>query len=234
MKTALFLFASALAIASASNALADDSANADAAQSRIDLAFGFAVTSDYISRGATQTDGQPAIQGYVEASYNIVYLGVWASNVSFGGAKDVEIDIYGGIRPTFGDLSLDFGYAHYYYPTDPTVYGELYAKATYAVTDKVTPGVEFYYDPHNKTNWSVAKIEVSGLPWETVFSGRVGSDFGSQSLGYTKVAWDAGMSKTFMDDTVKLDLRYHDANDAKARFAATLSFDFSTPLPVLE
>ena len=69
---------------------------------------------------------------------------------------------------------------------------------------------------------------------ETVFSSRIGSDFGSQSLGYTKVAWDAGVSKTFMEDTIKLDLRYHDANDAKARFAAMLSFDFSTPLPVLE
>ncbi|PWW04375.1 uncharacterized protein (TIGR02001 family) [Hoeflea marina] len=230
MKSAILLCATALAVASLSSARAEDAPGADAVQSRIDLAFGLALTSNYISHGTTQTEDEPALQGYVETSYNVFYLGAWASNVSFDGVKDVEIDLYGGVRPTFGALSLDLGYARYIYTKDSAVSGEIYAKGTYAVTDTVTPGIELYYDPTNETNWSAAKIEVGGLPWETAFSGQVGSEFGSEELGYTKYAWDAGFSKTFMDDSVKFDLRYHDANDEDERFAATLSYDFSTPL----
>ena len=60
---------------------ADDASTAD----MFDVAFGVAVTSDYISRGITQTDHHAAIQGYVEPSYGILYGGLWAANVAFGG-----------------------------------------------------------------------------------------------------------------------------------------------------
>lgn len=65
--------------------------------SRIELAFGVAFTTDYISKGSTQTDSRPAVQPYIEASYNLFYVSIWASNVEFGGVKDVEVDFYGGI-----------------------------------------------------------------------------------------------------------------------------------------
>jgi len=78
--------------------------SADAAQSRINLALGPAVTTGSKSAGVTQTDGQPAFQGYVKIFDISVYLCVWASNARFGGAKDAEISFYGGIRPTVGGL----------------------------------------------------------------------------------------------------------------------------------
>lgn len=229
MKLLAIVCAASLAAVACAHA-AEEPAKPDAVQSRIDLAFGLALTSNYISHGNTQTDDKPAIQGYGELSYGLFYAGAWASNVSFDGVKDVEIDVYGGVRPTFGSLSLDIGYARYIYTKDPAVYGEAYIKASYAVTDTVTPGIEIYYDPTNDTNWSAAKVEIGGLPWETAFSGQIGSDFGSLDEGYNRYAWDAGFSKTFMDESVKFDLRYHDANDDDPRLAATLSYDFSTPL----
>jgi uncharacterized protein (TIGR02001 family) len=221
----LIALAATLIVASPLAATAQVDASQDKIQTAIDIAFGATFATNYISRGATQTDDGPAIQGYLEASYGIAYVGVWASNVSFGGATDTEIDVYGGIRPEFDKLSLDFGYAQYIYPKDPTRYGEFYGKASYAVTDWLSPGGEFYYEPFAETTWSVAKVEVSGLPAELAFSARIGTDFGSQALGFNKLAWDAGFSRSFVDDHVTLDVRYHDSNIDPARIMASLSLD---------
>jgi uncharacterized protein (TIGR02001 family) len=86
------------------------------------------VTSDYIFRGVTQTQHEPAIQGGVDYSHKSgLYLGAWASNVSWvsegipGGYKDnnsLEIDLYGGYKGALDDLGYDLGLIHYYYPGD--------------------------------------------------------------------------------------------------------------------
>src|SRR5262245_14600925 len=87
-----------------------------ASPGKFDLGFGLAGTSDYVTRGVTQTDSRPAVQGYIEPSYGTAYVNVWSSNVDFGDDfRGAEIDIVGGLRPTFGDLSLNFGWAHYFY-----------------------------------------------------------------------------------------------------------------------
>ena len=58
----------------------------------------FAVTTDYVFRGVSQTDNEPAFQA--GASYSApfgLYAGVWASNVDFGeGGPDYEVDYYVG------------------------------------------------------------------------------------------------------------------------------------------
>ncbi len=222
----LLLSCTAVAMLGASPVWAADDTAAETPTWAFDIAFGAAFTTDYVSRGTSQSAG-PAVQGYVEASYGMVYAGVWASSVSpaiTGG--NAEIDVYGGIRPEFGDLSLDLGYVHYFYAPGGSCCGELYAKGNYAFTDKFSGGLEFYHDVVLNTNWGAAGVEVSGLPLELTVSGKVGSDFGSLGLGVTKVAWDAGVSRTFAD-TVTLDLRYHDSNVDPARFVATLSVDSS-------
>ena len=85
-----------------------------------DVALGAAVVSDYMFRGITQTDHDPALQAYVEPSLGMFYGGVWASNVDFVTPDpDVEIDLYAGVRPEFGPVSMDFGYLRYFYPGAP-------------------------------------------------------------------------------------------------------------------
>jgi uncharacterized protein (TIGR02001 family) len=84
---------------------------------QFDLAFGAALTSDYMFRGITQTDHEPALQPYIEPSYGIFYGGVWASNVDYLAPEpDAEVDLYFGVRPEIGLLSTDFGFLHYLYP----------------------------------------------------------------------------------------------------------------------
>jgi uncharacterized protein (TIGR02001 family) len=83
--------------------------------------FGF--FSQYIFRGLTQTDTQPAAQGGFDYTHSSgFYLGTWASNISwladFGAytSSGLEWDFYGGYRNTVGPFGYDVGLLQYYYP----------------------------------------------------------------------------------------------------------------------
>lgn len=78
-----------------------------------------AFTSNYVSRGFTQTWGRPAIQGGIDYAHpSGLYLGTWVSSLSgteFRGAT-VEWDLYGGYSSTIGPLGYTAGLAYYHYP----------------------------------------------------------------------------------------------------------------------
>lgn len=86
-----------------------------------DVAFGGAVMSDYIFRGVTQSNHQPSVAAYFEPRYNVtkdlqLYAGVSAESISFANRAAAEVDVYGGIRPTFGAFAFDIGVWGYLYP----------------------------------------------------------------------------------------------------------------------
>lgn len=81
------------------------------------------LTSDYIFRGISQTDENPALQGGFKYERELVqraslYLGVWGSNVDFndGDEAALELDGYGGVMFDAGPLALDLGVIYYAYP----------------------------------------------------------------------------------------------------------------------
>jgi hypothetical protein len=93
-----------------------------------DYAFGAAVMSDYNFRGITQSNHRPSVNAYFEPRYNVndslqLYVGVGGYSIAFPNNAAAEIDFYGGIRPTFGKLALDFGVWYYYYPGGRTFVG---------------------------------------------------------------------------------------------------------------
>jgi len=86
-----------------------------------DIAFGAGIYSDYIFRGISQSNHKPSVNAYFEPRYNLnnnlqLYAGVGGWSIAFANRTSGEIDIYGGIRPTFGSLAFDFGVWYYYYP----------------------------------------------------------------------------------------------------------------------
>jgi len=86
-----------------------------------DIAFGGAGVSDYIYRGITQSNHQPSVAAYFEPRYNVnkdlqLYIGTSAESILFANRAAAEVDVYGGIRPTFGAFALDFGIWGYLYP----------------------------------------------------------------------------------------------------------------------
>ncbi|OPY99823.1 hypothetical protein A5906_27285 [Bradyrhizobium sacchari] len=86
-----------------------------------DVAFGAAIMSDYVFRGVTQSNHKPSVAAYFEPRYNVtkdlqLYVGVSAESISFPNRAAAEVDIYGGIRPTFGAFAFDIGVWGYLYP----------------------------------------------------------------------------------------------------------------------
>jgi uncharacterized protein (TIGR02001 family) len=82
--------------------------------------------SQYVFRGLTQTNREPAVQGGFDYAHRSgLYAGTWASNISWlrdGGAYNaggsMEWDFYGGWKPTWGDFTFDIGTLYYWYPGD--------------------------------------------------------------------------------------------------------------------
>jgi uncharacterized protein (TIGR02001 family) len=93
-----------------------------------DVAFGGAIMSDYIFRGITQSNHKPSVTAYFEPRYNVtkdlqLYMGVSGESISFPNRAAAEIDIYGGIRPTFGAFAFDIGVWGYLYPGGTCYFG---------------------------------------------------------------------------------------------------------------
>ena len=138
-----------------------------------DIAWGGAVMTDYNFRGISQSDRGPSATAYFEPRYNYskdlqFYVGVAGSAVKLPTDPSAEIDFYGGVRPTFGPLALDFGFIYYYYPRERQVDGinvlpppvnaqattlantdfwEVYAKGTYTFNEQFSMGGNVYYSP---------------------------------------------------------------------------------------
>jgi len=86
-----------------------------------DIAFGSAIMNDYIFRGVTQSNHKPSVAAYFEPRYNInkdlqLYIGTSFESISFANRAAAEVDVYGGIRPTFGAFAFDIGIWGYLYP----------------------------------------------------------------------------------------------------------------------
>jgi uncharacterized protein (TIGR02001 family) len=194
------------------------------------LNYGVAVTSNYISDGTTQSNDNPALQGYVEGSYGLFYGGIWSSTVDFAddpefGGDQIEFDIYAGVRPTLGDFSFDFSYYRYLYDDSGDCCGEFVLIAQYPVADFGEVGAEFDYDPVGDTRWGeLAGGLVFAEVWEV--GGAVGTDWGSEDWGEDdKVAWNAGVTRT-LGDIASVDLRYHDSNYDPGTAVLTIYLDF--------
>jgi uncharacterized protein (TIGR02001 family) len=135
----LVLLATALAMVSGSALAADMPLKAvkappPAAFDPWDIAFGSAIMNDYIFRGVTQSNHQPSVAAYFEPRYNVnkdlqLYIGTSAESISFANRAAAEVDIYGGIRPTFGAFAFDVGVWGYLYPGGTCYYGAAFDSA---------------------------------------------------------------------------------------------------------
>src|ERR1700692_4875416 len=86
-----------------------------------DVVVTAALMTDYNFRGVTQSNHKPSTQAGFELRYNWnsnwqSYGGISGESINFPNHAAAEIDFYGGIRPTFDKLALDFGAWLFYYP----------------------------------------------------------------------------------------------------------------------
>jgi hypothetical protein len=129
--------------------------------------------SENISRGISITTYRPDAMAYGELGKGWFYLGGDVLNVTLPTSPTAQLDIYGGVRPVWGPLTLDFGAVYHGRPgnqqqyflgglspvlTFPTPGGmpttpfdqsfvEIYGKPSWALNDYLTIGAEFGYNP---------------------------------------------------------------------------------------
>lgn len=91
------------------------------------------IFSDYRTRGISQTQNDPALQGSLTLAHSSgLYAGVWSSNVDFGYGSSTrqELDYYAGyFWQVSDDVTLDTSYIKYVYPRQGDFnYGEYHAE----------------------------------------------------------------------------------------------------------
>ncbi len=77
------------------------------------------VFSQYIFRGISYTQENPAVQGGFDFAHESgAYLGIWGTNVSDLALSNAtgEIDLYGGFAKTYGDWTVDVGFLQFIFP----------------------------------------------------------------------------------------------------------------------
>jgi uncharacterized protein (TIGR02001 family) len=219
LRKALSLIASTAAL----GLVATTSASAE------DREFSFSTTmtgtSDYIFRGLSLNDEDPAYQQSLDISYGIFYAGVWGSMVA-GDYEPVELDWYAGFKPVLGPVTFDLGVVYYTYfwadePSDLD-YVELKLGAEFSPITNLTLKPVFWIVPDQKNSDAVYTIEGTAAYefhqvgiFTPTLSGLIGyseadSDgtFFGDSDDYTY--WNVGLALAVEKFT--FDFRYWDTN----------------------
>ena len=134
--------------------------------SAAEVEYNVALANDYIWRGMSQTDEDPAVSGGfdVSSSEHGAYVGVWGSYVDFGSESETnkEVDYYFGYADESArGVNFDIGYISYNYPQESILdFEEIYVGLTYKwVGVTISKGLE---ETPDNTEWSVA-LGDSGL-----------------------------------------------------------------------
>ena len=180
-----------------------------------------ALTSDYVFRGISQNNQEPALQAGLEyAADSGFYVGTWGSNVSwlsdltaFGipVSNSLELDVYGGYRGKFSDkVAYDVGALYYWYPGDyPSGFnspdtGEVYAGVTFGPFASTTFSVKYSYsltDLFGYTNSDGSGYLDGNANWEFAPTWTLNVHGGKQWVENNEVAeyadWKVGVTKGF-------------------------------------
>lgn len=193
-------------VASASPALAQDA----------EVAFNVAASSDYVFRGFSQTNEDPALSAGVDLTSGSFYAGAWASNVDFGDSTDAEVDVYGGFRTEAGGYALDFGVVGYLYVDEPNTADYNYVELKAAASREIGPatfGAVVYYSPDFFGADDEAVYVEGNAAFTPADKWTVSAALGHQWLDVSGdyLTWNVGVAYALTDNLV-LDARYHDTD----------------------
>jgi uncharacterized protein (TIGR02001 family) len=217
--------ASALAQESAEPAPQEDAAQneapeADAAvEEESNVEWSLALTSDYVFRGVTQTNYDPALQAGLTYTFGDsgIYVGGWASNVDFADpiGPDIEFDSFIGWSHDINDeWNIDLSAVYYSYFGDRDGYGsidfvEVIGKAGWKEMLTLTVA---YAPDYSNLDYSSFYVNLGGS-WD------LGNDFAlNAGIGHTDFSddngsymdWNLGVSKQL--GPVNLALNYYDTD----------------------
>lgn len=203
------------------------------------------IGTDYMSRGTSQTFGDPAVTIYAEKSFdNGFYIAGFAANVDFDDDKtfydgtQLEADVFAGHRGTIGKFNYDVGVAAITYYGTKKLPGinpsgnwnmveakvnvtRTFNKTTVGATVGVTPD---YFNNYGPSIWSEAsvahvindKVSISGAFGHQQFFRASEAGFPAKLSNYN--TWNIGVTYN-LTPTLSVDARYTD-NDTKVNLGA--------------
>lgn len=198
------------------------------------------LTTDYVFRGISNTNENPAVQGSLDYAFKGFYAGIWGSNTSITNAA-IEIDFYAGYAGSIGNLGYDIMGIYYGYPDggsapEPDAFeahlGLTYTFAGVPLEPKL--GVGYNYSPDffgedGAGNYVNGTLDLTlpyglGLGGEIGFQDVEGDETTGNGLGmnggngFDYVHWRISLTAD-IKDWFNLDLSYHDTDsDAKDFF----------------
>ncbi len=182
-------------------------------------------TTDYVFRGATQSDGHAAAQAGLDVNFDSgFFLGAWGSTVDIPGPanlqRQTEVRAYLGYAFEISDrFQMVLNTVAYRYPgSDGNVD---YDNQEYAVSLGIEDRywVEYAYSPDlYDLGAATHNVEVFAewpLGTHYLFSAGLGHfriDADPAMIANDTLYWQAGITRTF--SVFDVDLRYHEAQDA--------------------
>lgn len=187
-----------------------------------------ALTSNYMFRGFSQTENDPALQAGVTLAHESgFYAGFWGSNVDFVGDSEtnLETDFFVGYGGSLGEATtFDVNLTYYVYPGALSNTALDYVELIGGITHDfgfMTAGVKAAYSPEfftydtqsdDEAFWVAGNITVPVVEWLSV-SGNVGyqwvdvensTSFFNDHNDY--LHYDIGLTASF--EAFALDVRY--------------------------
>lgn len=200
----------------------------------LDASASVALTTDYMWRGVSQTNNEPAIQGSFDISHESgLYAGVWASSFEFETEASMELDLYGGFSRDIdlGGIALnyDLGWLRYEYTSDSVAnFNEIYFGATVSPVENLNVSTYWYYGmkiehtkPGEYTDMAMDYTLPEALGRITLL-GHAG--YYNQKNGADDYwDWKAGVARDF--GAFNFEVAYFDTDDVNARNSDGRSLD---------
>ncbi len=169
-----------------------------------------AFTSDYIFRGVSQTNSNPAIQGGMDWNAPLgITAGFWGSSLNYATAREhLEVDFFGGYTHSFNDndnIKAYLGVSHYTYFNNRTLNNiEIPLKFKYE-----NMNISYAISPDWRNTSSVAGYASIGTGYPItsgiVLSTNIGySHFDAKTKNINYFDVKAGLSKSIYDVLVDI------------------------------
>jgi uncharacterized protein (TIGR02001 family) len=168
-----------------------------------------AIVSDYVYRGYSRSEGEPALQANIQASNNRLTVGAWASAVRLQPHRNSsEFDLYAHWHQPLSDaFTAGFTATYYRFPGDPRPvsynYSEFSAELDWRQRWRVevswSPGITLFapnYGPQGaQPSWSTELTLSQPLRWGLMAFAGIGR-FDAPQLRYAAYTYgSAGISR---------------------------------------
>ena len=197
-----------------------------------------AVTSNYMWRGFTQSDGDPALQAGVTVAHESgFYAGFWGSSIDFNDgffvdSSELELDLFLGYGFALGEnTALDLNFNYYAYPGSWEGYDYDFFEISATISHDfgfASAALKGAWSPdftggEEDAFWLNGNLSIPFTEWLSA-SGNVGYQW--LEFGDDYFAYDIGLTATYQN--VSFDARYvaTDLDWVEEEFVFTVGFSF--------